>query len=88
MFQGGGSYWEYWNHQIRDTMVKAQLDDGRWPAPPKSKFESKEANNYSPAYFTSMGCLILEVYYRYLPIYQEMEKKPALPALPAAPAVP
>lgn len=81
MFQGGGSYWEYWNHQIRDTMVKNQLDDGRWMPPPKSKEEAKLVN--SPAYSTALGCLILEVYYRYLPLYQEMEKKP----LPAAAAV-
>jgi hypothetical protein len=81
MFQGGGSYWEYWNRQIRDTMVKSQLDDGRWMPPPKSKEETKLAK--SPAYSTALGCLILEVYYRYLPIYQEMEKKPA-PA-PVAP---
>jgi hypothetical protein len=86
MFQGGGSFWEYWNHQIRDTMVKNQQDDGRWLAPPKSD-ETKELAK-APACTTAFGCLILEVYYRYLPIYQEMEKKPALPALPAAPAVP
>lgn len=82
MFQGGGSYWEYWNRQIRDEMVKSQLDDGRWPPPPKSRYEASEADGYSPAYYTALGCLILEVYYRYLPIYQEMEKKP----LPAAAA--
>ena len=80
MFQGGGSYWEYWNRQIRDTMVKNQLEDGRWMPTPKSKEESKLVN--SPAYSTALGCLILEVYYRYLPIYQEMENKPALPAAP------
>ncbi len=80
MFQGGGSYWEYWNRQIRDTMVTNQLDDGRWMPTPKSKEEAKLVN--SPTYSTALGCLILEVYYRHLPIYQEMEKKPGLPAAP------
>jgi len=34
MFQGGGSYWQYWNGEIRDTMVKNQQSDGRWMPPP------------------------------------------------------
>jgi hypothetical protein len=38
MFQGGGAYWQYWNSEIRDTMVKNQLNDGRWLPPPHSKF--------------------------------------------------
>ena len=71
MFQGGGAYWEYWNHQIRDTMVKSQADDGHWPLPPQSEWELKSVGNSSPVYSTALGCLILEVYYRYLPIYQQ-----------------
>jgi hypothetical protein len=71
MFQGGGSYWEYWNSQIRDTMVQSQSDDGHWALPPQSEWELKSVGNDSPVYSTSLGCLILEVYYRYLPIYQQ-----------------
>jgi hypothetical protein len=71
MFQGGGSYWEYWNNLIRDTMVKSQSDDGHWALPPQSEWELKSVGNDSPVYSTSLGCLILEVYYRYLPIYQQ-----------------
>jgi hypothetical protein len=73
MFQGGGAYWEYWNRQIRDTMIRNQRDDGRWLPPPRSEAEQKDLAT-SPVYSTALGCLILEVYYRYLPIYQEMEK--------------
>ncbi len=71
MFQGGGSYWEYWNRQIRDTMVKSQSADGHWPLPPQSEWELKSVGKDSPVYSTALGCLILEVYYRYLPIYQQ-----------------
>ena len=74
MFQGGGSYWEYWNKQIRDTLVKAQGSDGHWDAPGGAK---SGENTYGPAYTTTLCCLSLEVYYRYLPIYQEMEHKGA-----------
>ena len=72
MFQGGGAYWEYWNKQIRDTLVKAQATDGHWDAPGGGK--SRE-NTFGPVYSTTLCCLSLEVYYRYLPIYQDMEHK-------------
>jgi hypothetical protein len=45
--------------------------------PPQSEWEGKLVGNNSPVYSTSLGVLILEVYYRYLPIYQELEKHPA-----------
>jgi hypothetical protein len=73
MFQGGGAYWQYWNHEIRDAMVKNQQDDGRWLPPPKSAVETKDLAA-TPAYSTALGALILEVYYRYLPIYQLIEQ--------------
>lgn len=76
MFQGGGTYWAYWNQQIRDTLVKNQLDDGRWPPPPQSEKESTELVA-SPVYLTALGALTLEVYYRYLPIYQLLEDQQA-----------
>ncbi|HXI84464.1 MAG TPA: hypothetical protein VNL17_10290 [Verrucomicrobiae bacterium] len=69
MFQGGGPYWEYWNNEIRDTMVKNQQRDGRWLPPPHSNIETRELAN-TPAYSTALGALILEVYYRYQPIDQ------------------
>jgi len=76
MFQAGGSYWEFWNRQIREAMVKNQADDGHWPLPPQSEQELKLVKADSPVYSTALGALILEVYYRYLPIYLEIEKKP------------
>jgi hypothetical protein len=86
MFQGGGGYWAYWNQQIRDTLVKNQLEDGRWPAPPQSEKESTELVT-SPVYMTSLGALMLEVYYRYLPIYQLVEGQQADSNAPALPQV-
>jgi len=73
MFQGGGSYWQYWNREIRDTMVKNQRSDGRWMPPPHSDIEGRDFAD-TPAYSTALGALILEVYYRYLPIYQLAEQ--------------
>ena len=73
MFQGGGSYWQYWNHEIRDVMVRNQQEDGRWLPPPNSTVETKDLGA-TPAYSTALGALILEVYYRYLPIYQLIDQ--------------
>ena len=70
MFQGGGSYWEYWNKQFQGPLIKAQSSDGHWAAPGSSKKEK----GYSPVYSTALSCLMLEVFYRYSPLYQEMEK--------------
>ena len=64
MFQAGGPYWQYWNREIRDAMVKNQQDDGRWLPPPKSAVETRELAA-TPAYSTALGALILETYYRY-----------------------
>jgi hypothetical protein len=72
MFQAGGPYWQYWNGEIRDTMVRNQRDDGRWIPPPRSNIEGKDLAD-TPAYSTALGALILEVYYRYLPIDQLVE---------------
>ena len=69
MFQGGGPYWQYWNGQIRDTMVRNQQADGHWLPPHHSNIEVRDLAK-TPAYSTALGALILEVYYRYPPINQ------------------
>ena len=71
MFQAGGTYWTYWNKEIRDTIVKVQATDGHWDPPPNSGREK----DYGQVYSTTLCCLMLEVYYRYLPLYQDREQK-------------
>ena len=84
MFQGGGNYWQYWNGEIRQTMVKNQRSDGRWMPPPHSDIEGKNFAD-TPAYSTALGAMILEVYYRYLPIYQLVEQSSESGAASTAP---
>jgi hypothetical protein len=69
MFQGGGGSWIYWNREFRDTVVKNQAGDGHWDPPDNTD------KAYGPVYSTTLCCLMLEVYYRYLPIYQEYERR-------------
>ncbi len=80
MFQGGGQYWGPWNKIMRDTLLKTQKEDGHWPVPPKSAEAGHLGNDpLGPkVYSTTLATLMLEVYYRYLPIYQLIEQ-PTVP---------
>jgi hypothetical protein len=75
MFQAGGTYWRDWNISMSDSLLKNQSPDGHWDAPPRSTEEVKYGEN-GRAYTTTMACLMLEVYYRYLPLYQQRGDKP------------
>ncbi len=58
MFQAGGERWERWFARTRDEIVILQRPDGAW------------ADAVDPVYATSIACLILQIPYRYLPIFQ------------------
>jgi len=83
-FQGGEQYWGSWNLQMRDTLVKNQLEDGSWAGPPKA--EATSPHSKSRVYPTTLACLMLEVYYRYLPIYQLINDPRNAPKTDSAPA--
>ncbi|MFA7004568.1 MAG: DUF6288 domain-containing protein [Verrucomicrobiia bacterium] len=83
MFQGGGSYWVSWNREFRDTLLKNQMADGHWTVPgsrddvpvrPPNADEKWHAQvgdpKDSPVYHTTMLCMMLEVYYRFLPTFK------------------
>ncbi len=84
MFQGGGSYWITWNREFRDTLLKNQVADGHWTVPgsredvpvrPPNAREDWHAQvghpKDSPVYHTTMLCMMLEVYYRFLPTFRQ-----------------
>jgi hypothetical protein len=90
MFQGGDQFWPKWNEQMRTMLIKNQASDGHWPVPPKSgEFQSMDK---TPAYATALGCLMLETYYRFLPMYDVLKAEKrggaGLPKPPAPPAAP
>jgi len=78
MFQSGGSYWVAWNREFRDTLLKRQAADGHWYIPgttldvPPADAKWKQVANPKdcPVYHTSMLCMMLEVYYRFLPTFR------------------
>ena len=67
----GGEKWRTWNASMRDFLVDSQEQNG----PEKGSWHFNLAGQYQAPggrlYTTSLACLTLEVYYRYLPLYQD-----------------
>jgi hypothetical protein len=93
-FHSGGETWNGWNKQFSFEIVKNQdvmkkaVDDGKgnmvdigwWRA-------AKQSEPYGLVYNTTLCCLMLEVYYRYLPTFQTPKEEVAVvQAQPVQPA--
>lgn len=71
LFQSGGEQWNRWNFAMRDFLLRSQSSQGHevgsWC------FEAREtaAQAGGRHYYTTVSLLMLEVYYRYLPIFRE-----------------
>ena len=74
MYHSGGPEWERWNDELKSTLLGLQSqtgpDAGSWPA------NGVWGGYGGRVYSTAMATLNLEVYYRYLPMY-DVAKKPA-----------
>jgi hypothetical protein len=67
----GGDAWERWNYRIRDWLISQQEhkghEEGSWYM--NDYTSAPKATAGGRLYCTSMSTLILEVYYRHLPLY-------------------
>ncbi|HLQ44538.1 MAG TPA: hypothetical protein VK137_07415 [Planctomycetaceae bacterium] len=68
MYQYGGNPWRQWNEALRDTLIAEQRTRGHqagsWdPKPPWGAYGGR-------IFSTAVSTLCLEVYYRFLPLYQ------------------
>ena len=76
MFHMQSEYWDEWNSKLRDTLVSTQLKDGgpngSWnpDRPTAEKWGAAGGRHY----VTCLNLLMLEVYYRHLPLYIELTK--------------
>ena len=72
MYHMQGEYWEAWNAALRDILVESQEQNGTtagtWK--PVDQWEKSGGRLYASA----MKLLILEVYYRHLPLYQQLSQ--------------
>ncbi|HVX15326.1 MAG TPA: hypothetical protein VHC22_29320 [Pirellulales bacterium] len=70
MYHLQGDYWTAWNDRLRDRLVASQIKDGHqsgtWD--PRDGWEHAGGRLYA----TSLRLLMLEVYYRHLPLYQPL----------------
>lgn len=75
MFHNGQSSWRDWNKMFQKVLIDNQLEDGHWEAGKgkdanKGDDKKQASVEYQPYLDTCMCCLMLEVYYRYLPTYK------------------
>ncbi|HUE14351.1 MAG TPA: prenyltransferase/squalene oxidase repeat-containing protein [Planctomycetaceae bacterium] len=68
MYQYGGSGWQSWNEAVREILISEQQTTGEFagswdPVSPWAKYGGR-------IYATALSTLCLEVYYRFLPLYQ------------------
>ena len=67
-----GPEWDQWNRQMRRTLIETQAKEacvaGSWDPEKLSRGHAGDAGGR--LFVTSLACLTLEVYYRYLPLYK------------------
>jgi hypothetical protein len=65
----GGRQWREWNGKLRDHLVRSQRGEGHeygsW------HFDDKHSAQGGRLYNTAMAVMVLQVYYRYLPLYTD-----------------
>ncbi|MBN2475030.1 MAG: hypothetical protein JXB62_10510 [Pirellulales bacterium] len=76
MFQMQGDYWTSWNDRLRPLTQRSQAQTGEaagsWhPAKPVPDRWGHAGGRH---YVTAMHLLMLEVYYRHLPLFQELRR--------------
>jgi hypothetical protein len=76
MFHMQGDHWEDWNAKLRDILITGQLKDGHsagsWnPSRPTTAKWGEAGGRH---YLTCLNLLMLEVYYRHLPLYIELDR--------------
>ncbi|MDB5351482.1 MAG: squalene/oxidosqualene cyclase [Planctomycetota bacterium] len=74
MFHLQGEDWAAWNGRLREMLVESQVKDGpaagSWhPLQPTQDMWGEQGGRI---YETTLSLLILEVYYRHLPLYQQL----------------
>ncbi|MCE2809525.1 MAG: hypothetical protein LW850_03910, partial [Planctomycetaceae bacterium] len=76
MKQHGGAEWDSWNTRMRDQLVSSQIQTGHGAG---SWFieNGHSSDAGGRLYSTCMSTMMLEVYYRYMPLYAEQAEEDA-----------
>lgn len=90
LFHAGGHWWAEWNTRLRDQLVENQDADGSWGSPGSAAWQDNMTTNKvkgkdTRVYHTTLMCLALEVYYRFLPTFNVFNAaRPETPPAAAA----
>jgi hypothetical protein len=74
----GGEAWRDWNAKMRDSLVKGQVKTGHSAG--SWLMNDRFVGQGGRLYCTALAAMILEVYYRHLPIYREESVRTRVPA--------
>jgi len=76
MFQMQRDYWPAWNDRLREISESSQVEEGETAGSwhPHKPVQDRWGHAGGRLYVTAMHLLMLEVYYRHLPLFQELSK--------------
>ena len=71
MFHMEGDFWTQWNDALSPMLIETQRKDGHMAGTwdPKDEYERSGGRIYS----TSLRVLMLEAFYRHLPLYRVLD---------------
>ena len=79
LYNVGGSIWDEWNREMREKLIAAQCMDGH----ERGSWFPEDPDSYCTQggrlYATAFNCLILEVYYRHMPLFQKIQTADQFP---------
>lgn len=72
MYHMQGEYWRAWNGRLRDMLIATQVKEG----PNAGTWDPRDPREVQGGrlYTTTLKLLMLEIYYRHLPLYQQLEE--------------
>ncbi len=72
MYHMRGEYWQKWNDALHDMLIQTQQKEGHLAGTwhPSDQWENRAGRVYA----TSLKLLMLEVYFRHLPLYRTLEQ--------------
>jgi hypothetical protein len=73
MHNVGGSSWKKWNATLRDVLVLTQETKGRYAGSWDPEIDYWSSRGGGRIFSTAMAVCILEVYYRHLPLFKQLE---------------
>jgi hypothetical protein len=73
MYHMQGNYWNQWNGALSELLLESQVKSGSMAGAwtPQDNWEKSGGRIYA----TSLRLLMLEVYYRHLPLYQVLRSE-------------